>query len=82
LAGYCWFSEGKDVVFGRTYGRRLVDYHRFECQDPIEAYRKFMQSKIQEGFAPQPDMIGDLPAGVNAAPLDRRLLHQAWEALA
>ncbi len=78
LAGYCWYIDGSTTVFGRTYGRRLLDYHRFPCTQPEEAHLLFLQQKIREGFLPQPDLVGDPPLGLRPQPLDEALLKAAW----
>lgn len=78
LAGYCWYVDGSTTVFGRIYGRRLLDYHRFASSQPEEAHLLFLQQKIREGFLPQPDLVGDPPLGLRSQPLDEALLKAAW----
>lgn len=82
LKGYAVFFDRKEAVFGRPYGTRIVDRHVYPYQgDADAAYRSFLKDKIQEGFVPRADLIGDLPRGVTVMPLDTDKLQAAWKDL-
>ncbi len=82
LRGYCTFMDGSQVVFGRPYGARIVDRHAYaNYGDTDDAYRAFLQDKINEGFAPRTELVGDLPRGVTLAPLEGERLTRAWRLL-
>ncbi len=82
LKGYACFFERAEAVFGRPYGTRIVDRHAYPyAGDPDDAYTAFLQDKIQEGFVPKADLIGDLPRGVTLMPLDIEKLRDAWRAI-
>ncbi|MDP2315719.1 MAG: hypothetical protein Q8P41_22670 [Pseudomonadota bacterium] len=82
LKGYACFFAKKEAVFGRPYGTRIVDRHVYPYRgDADEVYVAFIRDKIQEGFVPRADMIGDLPRGVTVMPLDLGAMQRAWKEL-
>lgn len=81
LKGYVWFRDDEDLVFGRVYGKRVIDEHRYRTGDPGSAYVAFLRDKIREGFVPRTDLVGGLPPAARPATLDPTALVQAWETL-
>lgn len=81
LKGYVWFRNEDDMVFGRVYGKRVIDEHRYATADSDAAYVAFLRDKIREGFVPRTELVGDLPGDVRPAPLDLETLTRAWSAL-
>jgi hypothetical protein len=82
LAGYGWFLNGDTIVFGRTYGNMMVDYHCFNTIDIEGAHRQFLETKIREGFIPQPDLTGTPPKNTTLNPLNQLFLKEAWNQIA
>ena len=82
LDGYVVYTDADKVVFGRPYGRRVVDAHAYETGGGLgRAYQRFLGDKIAEGFVPRTDLVADLPARAAPTPLDPELLARAWQAL-
>ncbi|MES2643531.1 MAG: hypothetical protein V4850_28865 [Myxococcota bacterium] len=82
LKGYACFFDRKEAVFGRPYGTRIVDRHVYPYRgDPDEVYSAFLRDKIQEGFVPLSERIGDLPRGVTVMPLDAEAMQRVWKEL-
>lgn len=81
LRGYVVFADRGDLVFGRPYGKRVIDEHRYAGDRRDAAFRGFLQDKIQEGFVPRTDLVGDIPAGAEPKPLDPADLQRAWDTL-
>ncbi|MDP2309960.1 MAG: hypothetical protein Q8P18_28335 [Pseudomonadota bacterium] len=82
LRGYACFFDKKEAVFGRPYGTRIVDRHVYPYRgDPDEVYAAFLRDKIQEGFVPHSERIGDLPRGVTVMPLDADAMQRVWKEL-
>jgi len=82
LGGYLVYPGPSDMVFGRPYGRRLVDCHRYPLTDMDEAYGAFLSDKIREGFVPRTDLVSDTPTGVTGVALDMERVGRAWRGLA
>lgn len=60
----------------------MVDRHQYPYTGDIEqVYRNFLQDKIREGFVPQTDLTGDVPATMTLLPLNSERLQRAWGAL-
>ena len=70
--GYVHFLDGSaSIVFGRRYGERVLDRHVYEFQgDLVAVYRSFLMDKVDEGFVPRTDLVGDLPSGVTPEAID------------
>lgn len=82
LKGYACFFDRKEAVFGRPYGTRIVDRHVYPYRgDPDEVYAAFLRDKIEEGFVPLSERIGDLPRGVTVMPLDAEAMQRVWREL-
>lgn len=80
--GYCFYLDDLNAVFGRPYGGRMVDRHQYPYTGDIEqVYRSFLQDKIREGFVPQTDLTGDVPATMTLLPLNSERLQRAWGVL-
>ena len=83
LRGYTVHYDGNRAVFGRPYGKRVVDRHAYPLSGDVDTvYRAFLKDKIGEGFVPRADLIGDVPAGAQMSALDPEALERAWRTLA
>ncbi len=70
--GYVHYLDGQSgMVFGRRYGDRVLDKHVYDFQgDKDKVYRQFLLDKVEEGFVPRTDLVGDLPAGIEPEGID------------
>lgn len=80
--GYVAYVERGEQVFGRPYGRLLVDAHAYPGSAGAEsAYLSFLRDKIREGFVPRTDLTRPYPADQPGQKLELRLLHRAYRAM-
>ncbi len=80
--GYVLFEERGEAVFGRPYGRLLVDAHAYPSSGGLEgAYRGFLADKVREGFVPRTDLTRPYPSDQPGQKLDQSLLVRAYRAM-
>ena len=80
--GYVVYVDRGEHVFGRPYGRLLVDAHAYPGTLKVEAaYLSFLKDKVREGFVPRTDMTRPYPTSQPGQKLEPRLLNRAYRAM-